>query len=174
MKSLSYERLYYYLARLDELRESHEDIGLRRARADGLITDLLRELAQLLPEDDRILVLAIVGKHDRLWSVSSPRSLPVSGVESSQKLKKQYRAEVLMGFYTEYCDRSPRESGAHEAYHNVAHALWKTRDVDEAGYEVQKDRDFLGRCQKRDTSWQEQQAIYQEFIERYVRGKEDV
>jgi hypothetical protein len=75
MNSLSFERLYYYLACLDTLRESREDIGLRRARADGLMTDLLRELAHGLPEDERILVLAIVGKHEKLWVVSSARSM---------------------------------------------------------------------------------------------------
>ena len=71
MDDLSFERLQYYLARVQGIAASSEDLGLKRARSDGLITDLLRELAQRLSEDDRIMVLAVVRKHEQLWSVSS-------------------------------------------------------------------------------------------------------
>lgn len=103
MKSVSLERLWLYLERLDELRWSHEDIGLRRARADGLITDLLREVADVLSEDERILVLAAVGKHDRLWSASSSSSLkrerPVALVEAYRRKQAESSDSVAWGAY---------------------------------------------------------------------------
>ena len=71
MKLLSMEVLERFQHRYRALVASHEEMGMKRARADGLLSLLVEEMGRALPEEQRPLLEEIITLHESLWS-SSP------------------------------------------------------------------------------------------------------
>ena len=71
MGTLDMERLERFQQRYRALVASHEEMGMKRARADGLLSLLVEEMGETLPEGQRQLLEEIITLHESLWSTWS-------------------------------------------------------------------------------------------------------
>ena len=68
MGTLHMEKLERFQHRYRALVASHEEMGMKRARADGLLSLLVEEIGEALPEEQRQRLEEIITLHESLWS----------------------------------------------------------------------------------------------------------
>src|SRR6266702_7468461 len=105
MGTLHIERLERFQQRYRALVASHEEMGMKRARADGLLSLLVEEMGRALPEAQRPLLEEIITLHESLWSSSpAPR-----GHQEVEDCRIHTRNSVI--FRTVYVDQEDEEVG---------------------------------------------------------------
>jgi len=105
MKPLSKEVLERFNHRYRALVASHEETGMKRARADGLLSLLVEEIGRALPEGQRQLLEEVITLHESLWS-SSP---VLRGRRELEDCRIHTRNSVI--FRTVYGDQDDEEVG---------------------------------------------------------------
>jgi len=105
MKPLHRELLERFHQRYRTLVASHEEMGMKRARADGLLSLLVEEMGKALPEEQKQLLEEIITLHESLWSSSPvPR-----GRKAVDDCRIHTRNSVI--FRTVYVDQEDEEVG---------------------------------------------------------------
>ena len=105
MKLLSKEVLERFNHRYRALVASPEETGMKRARADGLLSLLVEEIGEALPEEQRQRLEEIIALHESLWSSSPvPR-----GRRELEDCRIHTRNSVI--FRTVYGDQDDEEVG---------------------------------------------------------------
>jgi len=99
------EMLERFNGRYWALVASHEDIGMKRARADGLLSLLVEEMGEALPEEQRQLLEEIITLHESLW----PSSPVPRGRTAFDDCRIHTRNSVI--FRTVYVDRDDESVG---------------------------------------------------------------
>src|SRR2546422_114349 len=105
MGTLDMEVLERFQHRYRVLVASHEEMGMKRARADGLLSLLVEEIGEALPEEQRQRLEEIITLHESLWSSSPvPR-----GCVLLDDCRIHTRNSVI--FRTVYVDQEDEEVG---------------------------------------------------------------
>jgi len=105
MGMLHMEVLERFQQRYRALVASHGEIGMKRARADGLLSLLVEEMGRALPEGQRQLLEEVITLHESLWSSSPvPR-----GRRELEDCRIHTRNSVI--FRTVYGDQDDEEVG---------------------------------------------------------------
>src|SRR6266704_2218096 len=105
MGMLHMEMLERFQQRYRALVASHEEMSMKWARADGLLSLLVEEIGEALPEEQRQRLEEIIMLHESLWSSSPvPR-----GRTTLDDCRIHTRNSVI--FRTVYLDRDEEEVG---------------------------------------------------------------
>lgn len=105
MKPLYMKMLERFTRSYQALVSSSEEIGMKRVRADGLLSLLVEEMGETLPEEARQLLEEIIALHESLWS----SSLVPRGCQVVEDCRIHTRNSVI--FRTVYVDREEKERG---------------------------------------------------------------
>src|SRR5947209_17055628 len=102
MHAVRMEMLERFRCQYQALVASDEEMGMKRARADGRLSLLLQEVSEVLPVEQKQVLEEILALHESLWS-SSPAPRGQREVEDLDRKSTRLNSSHANISYAVFC-----------------------------------------------------------------------